>query len=98
VLPSSYREGVPRIILEAMSMGRAIITTDSPGCRETVIDGKTGFLIKPKSTDELVSAMLKFVKNKDLIDKMGKKSRQLAEDKFDVHKVNKAMLKGMDIS
>ena len=97
VLPSSYREGVPRIILEAMSMGRAIITTDTPGCRETVIDGKTGYLIRPKSTDELVLAMLKFVKSKDLISKMGENSRRLAEDKFDVHKVNATMLRGMGI-
>ena len=98
VLPSFYREGVPRVILEAMSMGKAIITTDSPGCRETVIDNESGYLIKPKSTNELISAMLKFVKNEDLIDKMGKRSRQLAEDKFDVHKVNEVMLKGMGLS
>lgn len=98
VLPSFYPEGVPRVILEAMSMGRAIITSDSPGCRETVINDISGYLIKPKSSDELMLAMLKFIKNNNLIHEMGKKSRQLAEDKFDVHKVNEAMLKGMNIS
>jgi len=97
VLPSSYREGVPRTILEAMSMGRAIITTDSPGCRETVINGKTGYLIKPQSTNELILAMLKFIKNQDLIYKMGENSRLLAEDKFDVHKINAVMLREMGI-
>src|SRR5690606_28900562 len=60
VLPS-YREGTPRTVLEAMAMGRAIITTDAPGCRETVIDGENGFLVAVKSVDDLVSAMQRFV-------------------------------------
>lgn len=96
VLPS-YREGTPRTVLEAMSMGRPIITTNAPGCRETVIEGVNGFLVSIKSVDELVHAMEKFINNPEIIATMGKKSRKIAEDKFDVHSVNKVMLKGMEI-
>lgn len=96
VLPS-YREGTPRSVLEAMSMGRPIITTDAPGCRETVVDGENGFLVPVKDADALVVAMEKFIQNPDLIAVMGKKSRQIAEDKYDVHKVNRRMLEIMEI-
>jgi len=96
VLPS-YREGTPRTVLEAMAMGRPIITTDAPGCRETVINGKNGFLVPVKSIDALVEAMLKFIKNPELCIHMGKKSRLLAEEKYDVNKVNAVMLKEMGI-
>jgi glycosyltransferase involved in cell wall biosynthesis len=97
VLPSFYREGVPRSILEAMSMGKAIITTNTPGCRETVTDGKNGYLITPQSVPELVVSMMKFIDNPALVEKMGVKSREMAEIKYDVHKVNKEMLKIMRI-
>jgi glycosyltransferase involved in cell wall biosynthesis len=96
VLPS-YREGTPRTVLEAMSMGRAIITTDAPGCRETVVDGENGFLVPIKSSDALLQAMLKFVHNKKLSTSMGSRSRQIAEDKYDVHKVNAMMLQEMGL-
>ena len=97
VLPS-YREGTPRSVLEAMAMGRPIITTDAPGCRETVIDGENGFLVPVKSVDALVTAMQCFIDQPDLIEPMGKRSRQIAEDKYDVHKVNAVMLKAMGIT
>lgn len=97
VLPS-YREGTPRTVLEAMSMGRAIITTDAPGCRETVIDNDNGFLVPVKSVEALVVAMKNLIDNPDLIKKMGQRSREIAEEKYDVHKVNESMLKAMDIS
>ena len=96
VLPS-YREGTPRTVLEAMAMGRPVITTDAPGCRETVTDGVNGFLVPVKSVDELVLAMQKFIDDKNLSGKMGDKSRQIAVDKYDVHKVNAIMLHEMDI-
>lgn len=96
VLPS-YREGTPRTVLEAMAMGRPIITTDAPGCRETVVDGYNGFLVPVKAIDELVAALLKFIENPDLIARMGKRSRQIAEGKYDVNKVNEQMLKAMGI-
>lgn len=97
VLPS-YREGTPRTVLEAMSMGRTIITTDAPGCRETVIDNDNGFLVPVKSVEALVIAMKKLIENPDLIKKMGQRSREIAEEKYDVHKVNDSMLKAMGIS
>lgn len=97
VLPSFYREGTPRSVLEAMSMGRPIITTDAPGCRETVIDGKNGFLVPVKDVDALKSAMEKFILEPDLISRMGKQSRVIAEEKYDVRKVNRAILQEMGL-
>ena len=96
VLPS-YREGTPRTVLEAMAMGRAIITTDAPGCRETVINGDNGFLVKVKSVDSLVHAMQQFIQQPDLIVKMGQRSRQIALEKYDVHQVNKHMMQEMGL-
>ena len=94
VLPS-YAEGTPRTVLEAMCMGRPVITTDAPGCRETVLDGKTGYLVPVKDSDILADRMIRFIENPDLIGKMGKKSRKYAEKKFDVHKVNEKMIEHM---
>lgn len=96
VLPS-YREGTPRTVLEAMAMGRAIITTDAPGCRETVIDGDNGFLVEVKSVESLVEAMQKFIKQPELIEKMGNRSREIALHKYDVHQVNKHMMQEMGL-
>lgn len=96
VLPS-YREGTPRTVLEAMAMGRPVITTDAPGCRETVIDGDNGFLVPVQSVDGLVDAMFKFIKDPSLAERMGRRSRDIAEDKYDVHKVNAVMLREMGI-
>lgn len=97
VLPSYYREGTPRTILEAMAMGRAVITTDAPGCRETVVDGENGFLIPIKDTNALAQAMLRFVEQPELIARMGKRSRMVAEEKYDVHKVNTHMISKMEL-
>lgn len=96
VLPS-YREGTPRTVLEAMAMGRAIITTDAPGCRETVVDGDNGFLVPVKSVEALVQAMARFIQAPHLIASMGQRSRILAEQKYDVHAVNAVMLHEMGI-
>tara|TARA_R110002126_G_scaffold291199_2_gene450910 strand:+ start:7073 stop:8197 length:1125 start_codon:yes stop_codon:yes gene_type:complete len=96
VLPS-YREGTPRSVLEAMAMGRAIITTDAPGCRETVVDGDNGFLVPVKSVDALVEAMKRFIEDPELAVRMGQRSREIAVEKYDVHKVNAVMLKEMGI-
>ncbi len=96
VLPS-YREGTPRTVLEAMAMGRPVITTDAPGCRETVVDGENGFLIPTKSVDALVVAMKHFVDDPFLAQKMGARSRLIAVNKYDVHKVNALMLREMGI-
>ena len=91
VLPS-YREGTPRSVLEAMAMGRAIVTTDAPGCRETVIHGKNGLLVPPRDAEALYEAMLRFVREPGLAAEMGPASRRLAEEKFDVRTVNSNLL------
>ena len=97
VLPS-YREGTPRTVLEAMAMGRAVITTDAPGCRETVVDAENGYLVEVKSVDSLVMAMQKIIDQPERIAPMGQASRQLALTKYDVDQVNAVMLQHMGIS
>lgn len=96
VLPS-YREGTPRTVLEAMAIGRAIITTDAPGCRETVVDGYNGYLIPIKNAEALAQAMLRFIEQPSLLVTMGERSRKIAESKYDVHKVNALMLGKMGV-
>lgn len=96
VLPS-YREGVPRSTQEAMAMGRAVITTDAPGCRETVIDGDNGFLVPPRHAEMLAAAMSRFIDNPHLVASMGHRSREIAEERFDVRKVNKVMIDAMKL-
>jgi len=97
VLPSFYPEGTPRTILEALSMGRPVITTDMPGCRETVVDGENGYLIEARDSESLLKAMLQFIENPGLISSMGQCSREIAERKYDVHKVNEQMLFSMGL-
>lgn len=87
----SYREGVPRTVLEAMSMGRPIITTDAPGCRETVEDGLNGFLVPVRDVENTVIAMKKLY-DSNLRSRMGAYSRQIAVKKFDVSIVNKIII------
>lgn len=94
VLPS-YHEGTPRSVLEAMAMSRPVITTDAPGCRETVIRGENGFLVPVKSIQELVDAMKYFIEAQDKIAVMGEKGRQLALEKYDVNKVNDSIQAAM---
>lgn len=96
VLPS-YREGLPRTVLEAMAMGRPIITTDAPGCRETVVDGDNGFLVPIKDAPALAHAMEQFILHPELIDKMGHRSRDIVVERFDVNKVNTDILQAMGL-
>lgn len=91
VLPS-YREGLPRSVLEAMSTGRPIIVSDAPGCRETVRNGENGFVVPTRSVSDLAAAMEKFVGDRTLIDEMGRRSRELAETRYDVHAINERIL------
>jgi glycosyltransferase, family 1 len=95
VLPS-YREGVPRSTQEAMATGRAVITTNVPGCRETVESGKNGFLIPKWDIDALAEAMKYFIENPTEITRMGQESHQIAVQKFDSDKVNKKLFKIID--
>jgi glycosyltransferase involved in cell wall biosynthesis len=92
VLPSYYREGTPRTVLEALSCGRPVITTDMPGCRETVEDGVNGMLVPPRNLAALQAAMATFLARPQLIAPMGAASRALAERRYDVHAVNRRML------
>lgn len=91
VLPS-YREGLPRSTQEAMATGRPIITTDVPGCRDTVVDGLNGFLVPPWNPHLLATKMLFFIENPDQIEKMGLESYHMAQQKFDAFKVNKRLI------
>lgn len=97
VLPSRYREGVPRSIQEAMAKARPIITTDTPGCRETVVEGRNGFLVPPGDVQALAAAMRKFIENRRLIESMGRESRRLAEERFDVVAINRGLLSAMGL-
>ena len=92
VLPSRYREGTPRSSLEAMAMGRAVVTTDTPGCRETVVKGENGFLVQPRDPAALIAAMERFILEPDLAAEMGRHSRRLAEERFDVRIVNQMII------
>lgn len=114
VLPTWYREGVPHATLEALSVGRAIITTDSVGARETVrlgkrgeqdraaglgvMTGENGFLIRPRDLDALHEAMRRIMLQRLMLGEMGRASRRLAEDVFDVRKVNAIILRAMGLS
>lgn len=97
VLPS-YREGTPRTVLEAMAMGRPIISTQAPGCRETVKDGVTGFLVAVQNSAAVAEKMIWFVNNPTEIEKMGRASYEFCKEKFDVKKVNKQMLEYLNIT
>ncbi len=96
VLPS-YSEGTPRTVLEAMAMGRAVLTTEAPGCRETVNDGVNGLLVPVKNVSSLAAAMEYLIENPSRVIEMGTNSRKIAVNKFDVHKVNQQMLNAMKI-
>ena len=96
VLPTYYREGVPRSILEALAVGMPIITTYSPGCKETVEKGKNGFLVPMQQFAPLMEAINYFIDHPDKIADMGRASRKLAETKFDVRLINAELLKIID--
>ncbi|MDK1394747.1 glycosyltransferase family 4 protein [Pseudomonas protegens] len=92
VLPS-YREGVPRSTQEAMAIGRAVITTDVPGCRDTVVDGVNGFLVPAWSPEALAEKMIYFINNPEEIEAMGLQSRKLAISNFDEKVVNARLIR-----
>ncbi len=98
VLPSYYREGVPRSTQEALAMGRPVITTDAPGCRETVVDGENGFLVPVRDVDALAERMIRFIEQPGLIETMGRRSRRLAEERFDVRRINARILEILGIA
>ena len=86
VLPS-YREGLPKSLIEACAIGRPVVTTDVPGCRECVIDNYNGFLVPAKNSDSLASALKRLIDDKELRLSFGKNSRIIAEKEFSIEKV-----------
>jgi glycosyltransferase involved in cell wall biosynthesis len=92
VLPSYYREGLPRSTQEAMAMARPVITSDNPGCRETVTDGVNGFLVPVRNAPALAQAMIRFIEQPELVERMGAESRRIAVSRFDVHEINRQIL------
>lgn len=96
VLPS-YGEGTPRSVLEAMSMGRAVVTTDAPGCRATVRDGLNGLLVPVRDSAALAAAMGRLAADRDLVARMGEAGRRIAEETYDVRKVTADILAFMDL-
>ncbi|MBE0421551.1 glycosyltransferase family 4 protein [Pseudoalteromonas nigrifaciens] len=92
VLPSYYREGVPRSTQEAMATGRAVITTDSVGCKDTVVNGYNGYLVEKFNSIDLAEKMKLFLTNLDRAALMGINGRKLAEDRFDASNINKRLM------
>jgi glycosyltransferase involved in cell wall biosynthesis len=97
VLPSFYREGLPRTILEALATGRAVITTDMPGCREPIDVGVNGLLVPSRDAPALAAAMTMLLENPAMIAAMGKAARTTAVDVYDVDKVNSLLLDVMGL-
>ncbi len=95
---ASYHEGMPRTVLEAMALGRPILTTDVPGCRETVVPGVNGFLVPKGNSRALAERMIWFIEHPQAWQSMGRHSRDMAEQRFDVHEVNGALLEIMGLS
>lgn len=92
VLPSYYREGTPRSVLEAMAMGRAIVTTDAPGCRETIRDGQEGYLVPVRDVDALTAAMARMLNDPRRTAAMADAAYARACEKYEVTTVNRRML------
>lgn len=97
VLPTRLREGVPRTILEAMSCGRAVITTDAPGCGETVGQGIGGFVVPMGDVEALAGAMRRFLDKPELAEVMGAQARARVCENNDVHLVNRLLLTEMGL-
>ena len=97
VLPSFYREGLPRTILEALATGRPVITTNMPGCREPIRPGVNGFLVPPQDANALADAMERFCDDPALLPVMGEAARKTAVEIYDVDIVNHQLLTEMGL-
>lgn len=93
VLPSYYGEGVPKVLLEAAASARAVITTDIPGCRDTIIVDQSGYLVPPKNISALIEKMENIIQSPGRLINFGKKGRELAEKKFDINIVIREHMK-----
>ncbi|MGG6831005.1 UNVERIFIED_CONTAM: glycosyltransferase, partial [Staphylococcus haemolyticus] len=98
VLPSYYREGVPRSMQEAMAVGRPVITTDIPGCNETVVEGVTGFIIPKWNVNALVEKMTYFIDHPEQVNKMGYQGFLYAKKNFNADYINYRLLQMMGIN
>lgn len=87
VLPSYYGEGLPKVLIEAAACGRAVITTDMPGCRDAIIPNITGLLVPPRNVEALTEAINTLLQNPELRDNMGKAGRKLAEERYAIEQV-----------
>jgi len=88
VLPSSYGEGLPKSLLEAAASGKAMVTTDIPGCRSVVRNNETGLLVAPKNIRQLADAIETLINDKELRLRMGKRARELVECEFSEKIIN----------
>jgi len=86
-LPSAYREGVPKVLIEAASCGRPIVTTDMPGCREIVQDEENGYLVLPRDGNAVAQAIRRLVEDSNLRQQMGRRGRERVEEEFSVEQV-----------
>jgi len=96
VLPSYYREGIPRASLEALATAKPIITTNSVGCRE-VINGKNGFLVKPRDVSDLYEKMIYMIEHPDEVASMSEESYKYCKERFAIDIINKKMIKTLGI-
>lgn len=92
VLPS-YHEGTPRTVLEAMAIGRPILTTNVPGCKETVVNGVNGWLVEKQNVEQLIEKMIWYIENPSKWEKMASSGLKIVREKFDVHKVNDELIR-----
>ncbi|WML46678.1 glycosyltransferase family 4 protein [Neobacillus sp. PS3-34] len=97
VLPSYYREGLPRSIVESMAMGRPIITTDNVGCRDTVINGENGYLVPTHNPNLLAEKMELLIKDSELRENMGSKSWEICKQKYDGNMINNILVNEMEL-
>lgn len=97
VLPSYYREGIPKTLIEATAMGRPIITTKTPGCKETVIEEKNGLFVKTRDAEDLAKKMIWMIEHKDELQEMGNKSYEICKEKFAMEIINKRMMGTMGV-
>jgi glycosyltransferase involved in cell wall biosynthesis len=86
VLPS-YREGAPRVLLEAAACGLPVVTTDVPGCRDVVVEGVTGLVTPPRDSQALAGAIMKLLQNPELRRQMGRAGRERVEAEFDMRAI-----------
>ena len=89
VLPTYYREGIPRVLLEGASLNKPLIATNTPGCREIIVNGKNGYLIEPRNVNDLKTAILKLVNDPEKMKEMGDCSRNIVSSNFNITVVAK---------